>query len=198
MILPIAVLLAGGANPLCAQELIPVAFGSVSLANLYRTDDRSFGTDLNIGAGGGIEWKRLGVDLEVHRTVGLEPRDAPCATMVPCVGSARDGLLDATMVLGNLTYLFGQSRLRPYVSGSVGLLQTNSVNSLTIADNTTATVTEFREKDTGLATGIGVGVDVPLTPRLSLRPEFRTYWSTAMSRANLGMHRGTVGFRYRW
>lgn len=198
MILPMALLLASGAKPLSAQELTPVGFGSVSLANLYRTEDRSFGTDLNIGAGGGIEWKRLGVDLEVHRTVGLEPRDAPCAVTVPCVGSAREGLLDATMVLGNITYLFGQSRLRPYVTGSVGLLRTSSVNSLTVADNTAATVSEFREEDTGLATGIGVGVDVPLTPRLSLRPEFRTYWSVAMSRMNLGMHRGAVGVRYRW
>lgn len=198
MILPIALLLAGGSHPLFAQGFTPVAFGSVSFANLYRTEDRSFGTDLNIGAGGGMEWQRLGVDLEVHRTIGLQPRDAPCSVTVPCVGSAREGLLDATMVLGNFTYLFGQSRLRPYVSGSVGLLRTSSVNSVTVVNPTGALVSESREKDTGLATGIGLGVDVPLTPRISLRPEFRSYWSVAMSRVNLGMHRGTIGVRCRW
>jgi len=54
------------------------------------------------------------------------------------------------------------------------------------------------ERDTGLAIGVGFGVDVPLTPAFSLRPEFRTYSSVAMSRVNLGMHRGAIGVRYRW
>ena len=45
---------------------------------------------------------------------------------------------------------------------------------------------------------IWIGVDVPLTPAFSLRPEFRTYSSVAMSRVNLGMHRGAIGVRYRW
>ena len=63
---------------------------------------------------------------------------------------------------------------------------------------TTATVSEFHETDTGLAMGVGFGVDVPLTSRLSLRPEFRTYSSVAMSRVNLGLHRGAIGVRYRW
>src|SRR5574338_227093 len=187
--LTVAVLTTTGASALAAQELRPVAFGSISLANLYRTGDQSFGSDLNVCAGGGIEWKRLGVDFEVQRTVGLEPRNAPCAVMVACIGSAREGLLDATMVLGNVTYTFGQSRVRPYVTGSIGVLRTSSVNSLTVVDTANAIVSEFRENDTGLATGLGLGIDVPLTSALSLRPEFRTYWSIAMSRMNLGMHR---------
>lgn len=198
MILAVALLTTGGVGAVSAQQPTPVAFGSISLANLHRAGDQSFGTDLNIGAGGGIEWKRLGVDLEVHRTIGLETRSAPCAVTVPCVGSAREGVLGATMVLGNITYMFGQSRLRPYVTGSVGVLRTSSVNSLTVVDAASATMSEFPENDTGLATGLGAGVDVPLTPALSLRPEFRTCWSVAMSRINLGMHRGAIGVRYRW
>jgi hypothetical protein len=83
------------------------------------------------------------------------------------------------------------------VTGSVGVLWTESANSLTIG-STAATLSEFRETDTGLALGIGFGVDVPLTPALSLRPEFRTYSSVAMSRVNLGLHRGAIGVRYRW
>ena len=95
-------------------------------------------------------------------------------------------------------YFFGGSRVRPYLMGSVGVLWTEGVNSLTVVRGTVATLSEFRDRDTGLAVGVGFGVDVPLTPQLSLRPEFRTYSSTAMSRVNLGLHRGTIGLRYRW
>ena len=76
------------------------------------------------------------------------------------------------------------------------MLWTESVNSLTIVSSTTATLSEFHKSDTGLA--IGVGVDLPLTRTFSLRPEFRTYSSVAMSRVNLGLHRGAIGVRYRW
>jgi opacity protein-like surface antigen len=193
------VLISTVANPVAAQDLRPAVFGAVGMANVFRTEDQSFGTELNVGGGLGIEWKRLGLDAELHRTLGLMPRAVQCAIgNVPCVGSAHEGFLKATMLAGNISYFFGRSRVRPYVTGSVGVLWTESVNSLTIASSTAATLSEFRERDTGLALGVGFGVDVPLTPALSLRPEFRTYSSVAMSRVNLGMHRGAIGVRYRW
>jgi opacity protein-like surface antigen len=191
------VLMGTTASPVAAQELRPAVFGAVGVANVYRTEDRNFGTELNVGGGLGIEWKRLGFDVEVHRTSGLRPVAVQCGVNVPCVGSAREGILEATMFSGNVSYFFG-TRVRPYVTGSVGLLWTEGVNSQTIVSGTVATLSEFRETDTGLALGVGVGVDVPLTPALSLRPEFRTYSSVAMSRVNLGVHRGTIGVRYRW
>jgi opacity protein-like surface antigen len=187
------------ANPVAAQDVRPAVFGSAAVANVYRTEDQSFGTELNVGAGLGIEWKRLGLDAEIHRTLGLTPRPVQCAIgNVPCVGSAREGFLEATMLSANVSYFFGGLRLRPYVTGSVGMLWTESVNSLTVVRNGAATLSEFRESDTGLAIGLGFGVDVPLTSSLSLRPEFRTYSSVAMSRVNLGLHRGAIGVRYRW
>ena len=193
------VLISTVASPVAAQELRPAVFGAAGVANIYRTEDQSFGTKLNLGAGLGIEWKRLGFDAEIHRTVGLTPRAVPCAIAnVPCVGSAREGFLEATMISGNVNYFFGGPRVRPYVTGSVGVLWTESVNSLTVVSSTAATLSEFHESDTGLAVGVGFGVDVPLTPALSLRPEFRTYSSVAMSRVNLGLHRGAIGVRYRW
>ena len=194
------VLIGAAANPVAAQDLRPAVFGAAGVANLYRAEDQSFGTKLNIGAGLGMEWKRLGLDAEVHRTIGLTPRAAQCAiSSVPCVGSAHEGFLEATMLSGNVNYFFlGGPRVRPYVTGSVGVLRTERVDSLTIVGSTVATLSEFHESDTGLALGVGVGVDVPLTPALSLRPEFRTYSSVAMSRVNLGLHRGTIGVRYRW
>jgi hypothetical protein len=193
------VVISAGANPVAAQDLRPAAFAAAGVANVYRTEDQSFGTKLNVGGGLGIEWKRLGLDAEMHRTLGLTPRAVQCAIgNVPCLGSAREGFLEAKMLSGNISYFFGGPRVRPYVTGSVGVLWTQSVNSLTIASSTAATLSEFHESDTGLAIGVGFGVDVPLTPAFSLRPEFRTYSSVAMSRVNLGLHRGAIGVRYRW
>jgi hypothetical protein len=193
------VLISTVANPAAAQDLRPAVFGAAAVANVYRTEDQRFGTKLNVGAGLGIAWKRLGLDAEMHRTLSLTPRAVQCAIgNVPCVGSAREGFLEATMLSGNVSYFFGGPRVRPYVTGSVGVLWTESVNSLTIVSSTAATLSEFHESDTGLAIGVGFGVDVPLAPALSLRPEFRTYSSVAMSRVNLGLHRGAIGVRYRW
>lgn len=180
-----------------AQDVRPAVFGALGVAKVYRTEDRSFGTELNVGGGVGIEWGRVGLDVDGHRT-RLTPLTFQCGVVgVPCVGEAREGFEEATMLSGNIRYFFG-SRVRPYVMGSVGMLWTEGVHSLTVVRGTVATLSEFRERDTSLALGFGVGVDVPLTPALSLRPEFRTYSSVAMSRVNLGLHRGTIGLRYLW
>ena len=192
------VIVIGTAAGVAAQELRPAVFGDLGVANVYRAEDRSFGTELNVGGGVGIEWRRLGLDVDGHRT-RLTPLTFQCGVVgVSCVGEAREGFEKATMLSGNIRYFFGGSRVRPYLMGSVGVLWTEGVNSLTVVHGTVATLSEFRDRDTGLAVGVGVGVDVPLTPQLSLRPEFRTYSSTAMSRVNLGLHRGTIGLRYRW
>src|SRR5262245_13013788 len=187
------------ANAGAAQDLRAAVMGAVALTNVYRAEDQSFGTKPNVSAGLGMEWKRLSLDAEVHRTLGLTPRAVQCAIgNVPCAGSAREGFLEATMLSGNVSYSFGGRRVHPYVTGSVGVLWTASVNSLTIVNGTAANLSEFHESDTGLAIGVGVGVDVPLSPALSLRPELRTYSSAAMSRVNLGLHRAAIGVRYRW
>jgi opacity protein-like surface antigen len=187
------------AAPVAAQELRPGVFGAAAVANVYRAEDRSFGTKANLGGGIGVEWKRLGVDAEVHDTLGLTPRAVPCGVVnVTCMGSANEGIRHATMFSGNVSYSFAGAGIRPYVIGSAGVLWTESVNSLTVVRGAAATLSEFRERDTGLALGLGFGVDIPLTRALSVRPEFRTYSSSALSRMNVGMHRGTVGVRYRW
>jgi opacity protein-like surface antigen len=197
--LGIALISLGSVNPAAGQELKPAVSGALGFANVYRTEDQSFGTELNLGAGIGTEWKRLGFDAEVHRTIGLTPRTVGCGVVnVPCTGSARTGFLEATMLTGNVSYFFGRTRVRPYVTGSIGVLWTTGVNSLTVVNERNATLSEFQEYNTGLALGVGAGVDLPVTERLSLRPEFRTYSSVAMSRVNLGLHRGAIGLRYHW
>lgn len=187
------------ANPVAAQDWRPAVFGAAGLVNVYRAEDQSFGTTLNVGGGVGIERKRLGLGMDIHRTLGLTPRAVHCAVgNAGCVGSAREGFLEATMLSGNVSYFFGAHHVRPYVTGSVGVLWTEQVNSLTVASSQSATLSEFFASDTGLAIGVGFGVDVPLARAVSLRPEFRTYSSTAMSRVNLGMHRAAIGVRYQW
>ena len=187
-----------GAHAAAAQDLRPGVFGAIGIANVSRAEDRSFGTELNAGAGGGIEWTRLGLDVELHRTFGLTPRQVQCGVNVPCTGAAREGFLAATMLTGNVSYIFGHSRVRPYVTGSAGVLWTDGVNSVTVATPTAATISEITESDAGLVLGAGFGVDVPVTRTLSLRPEIRLYSSVALSRVNLGIVRAAVAMRYRW
>lgn len=187
-----------GTIPAAAEDIRPGVFGAVGVANVRRAEDRSFGTELNGGGGAGIEWKRLGLDAELHRTV-LTPRQALCGVVsVPCTGTAREGFFEATMLTGNVSYFFGSSRVRPYVTGSVGVLWTDGVDSMVVVTPSAATMSEIRTSDAGLAIGAGFGVDVPLTSAMSVRPEFRTYSSVAMSRVNLDVHRAAVAVRYRW
>ena len=37
------------AHPVAAQDLRPAVFGAAGVANVYRTEDQSFGTRLNVG-----------------------------------------------------------------------------------------------------------------------------------------------------
>jgi hypothetical protein len=43
------VLISTVANPVAAQDLRPAVFGAAGVANVYRTEDQSFGTELNVG-----------------------------------------------------------------------------------------------------------------------------------------------------
>ena len=80
------------ASPVAAQAQRPVVFGAIGSANVHRVEDQSFGTRPNIGGGIGIEWKRIGLDVEAHSTIGLSPRTVQCGVLnVPCVGAAREG-----------------------------------------------------------------------------------------------------------
>jgi opacity protein-like surface antigen len=187
------------AGPAGAQAPRPVVSGAAGMANLFRFDDRSYGTELNLGAGMGLEWERWGLDADVHRTIGLTPRAVQCGVItVPCAGSAREGFVEATMLSGGASYFFGDARVRPFVAGSAGVLWTELVESLTLVGEDSATLLEFTERDASLALGAGAGVDIWLTPSLALRPEFRAYSVTAGSRVNLNVNRATIGVRYRW
>ena len=192
-----AVSLAGSAA--WAQEVHPTLFGTIGATHVYRVEDQGFGTGTDIGGGGGIQWKRLGAEVEVHRVTGLTPKTVQCGVVnVPCTGTAREGVVDPTLVSGTVSYMFRTGRVAPYVVGSIGALSSTTFNSITTVTGGVATLSEFTEKDTGLALGAGIGVDLALTPALSLRPEFRLYSASAMSKTNLNLNRGSVAVRYRF
>ena len=181
-----------------AQEVRPVVYGTVGLSNVYRAEDRNFGTAADAGGGAGIEWKRLGIDGDVFHggERGLEP--VPCSVSVPCSGTANSGVLSLTMASANVSYALSSSRVRPYLVGSIGAIWSTTVDGRIDVAGGTATLTEIESRDTGLTIGVGFGVDIPFSDAFSIRPEFRTFTGSALSGANLGVHRMSLGLRYKW
>lgn len=81
------------AQPAHAQTLRPEVFISVGGASPFRIEDRGFGIHLNVGGGAGLRWRRLGLQFDANRTLGLSPQPATCGIVnPPCVGTARSGV----------------------------------------------------------------------------------------------------------
>ena len=174
-------------------------FANLASAHIFRAEDRSFGNPVAIGGGVRLPIaRRLGIEVEVNRALGLQAAPARCGILGGCEGTAREGVLDATLASANVYVRFPHGRVEPFLIGGVGGLWTTSVNSVTRMRDGVGVMSELEQRDAGLAIGFGGGVDVRLTPRLSVRPEIRIYDSTAMSRTNLAIIRTAVGMGYRW
>src|SRR5262245_16532352 len=174
-------------------------FVSLGWAHLFRPEDRTFGDRPDIGGGLRLPLtRRLGVELEVNRVVGLSADAAPCGLIAGCGGTARDGFLDATLATANIYVRFGRGRVEPFFVGGAGGLWTTSVSSVTTVRNGVGAMTEVAHSDLGLAIGGGAGLDIAVTPAFSVRPEVRIYDSSAMSRVNLGVIRASVAAGWRW
>src|SRR5262249_2131518 len=199
----IAPLLSSLASPLVAQggpKFTYEIFGSIAWAHGFRFEDQSFGDRPNLGVGFGIlDRSGWAGEVEYTNTFGLEPKVAPCAIAgVTCVGSAREGVKQATTLSVNASYRFGTARIQPYVIGGAGGFWSSTLTSITVVTGNQATVTERADRDAGIALNIGGGVRVPLTEALTLRAEFRFYDAGIRSRANLAMIRASIGLGYRW
>jgi hypothetical protein len=170
------------------------------MARPFRIEDRAFGNNLNVGGSAGLRFgSRLGAEVEFNETFGLEPRPAVCGVAVPpCVGGARQGLLSARIASANLLYYFGRSRTQFYVTGGAGALWSTEVTPMTVVRQTTATMSELRYDSAGFAWNVGAGVRMPLARGFLLRPEFRFYEASALSRANLSLIRLSMGLGYTW
>ena len=186
-----------GAQPLRSEG--GDLFVSLAAAHIFRAEDRTFGDRPSIGGGVRLPLtRRIGVEFDVNRPVGLHADTARCGVAAGCIGTAREGLLDATLATANVYVRFPHGRFEPYVIGGAGGLWTTAVNSMTVVRDGVGLMSEFENRDVGLAIGGGAGVDIALTRRLSLRPEFRIYDSSAMSRMNLTVFRSSVAVGWRW
>src|SRR5262245_51142170 len=172
---------------------------SLASAQIFRAEDRSFGNGPAVGFG--VRWpltRRIGLEFDVNRPLGLHADAARCGMVAGCIGTAREGLLEATLATANVYVRFPHGRFEPFVIGGAGGLWTTAVNSLTVVRDGVGVMSEFETRDAGLAIGGGAGVDVALTRRLSLRPEVRIYDSSTMSRTNLTVVRSFVDVGWRW
>ena len=148
---------------------------SVGGANLFRIEDRSFGTTFNFGGGAAVRLHRhLWLELEVNRFAGLEPEPAPCGLVnVQCTGGGRTGYRSATVGSVGLTYEFGSQRIRAAVTGGYGFIRAQGFETTTFAD--TGQQIEQVLTDDGWGPSAGVSVRVALGPAWSLEPAIRIY-----------------------
>jgi hypothetical protein len=182
-----------------AAQTAPVTeiFGSVAQGHLSRFDDRTFGNGLNVAGGAGIRWSRLGVEFDVNHQLGLTPEIARCG-ITSCSGTARQGVLSATIASGNLFYQFGESPVRPYVIGGLGAFWSRSVSSVLTIRGTNGTFSEFETSDTGLAISFGAGLRIAVGKSFSIRPDIRLYDGSLLGRENLTLIRTSIGAAWQW
>jgi opacity protein-like surface antigen len=159
-----------------AEGIRPEIFGRAGVGRLSRVEDRSFGAKPWIGGGLGVKFGSLGVEAEVSRMLGSTLDPATCGVISPpCVGSAREGMRSAGLAGANVLYYFGASPTQFFVTGGAGVLWSKEVTTVTQVGPAQATFGEAELTSTGFAWNVGAGVRIPLTARLSLKPEVRFY-----------------------
>jgi opacity protein-like surface antigen len=176
-------------------------FGGIGWGHLFRVEDRTFGDRPNIAVGFGVELvPRVHIEFELNDTIGLTPESALCGAPpgITCVGTGHEGFRRARIATGNVLYFFSNGRAQPYVTGGIGTLWSKGVRSITFGGGNPWHITEQEFHERGLVWHIGTGVRVAVTPRVSIRPEFRIYDSTIQSRVNLNLLRGSVAVGYGW
>jgi hypothetical protein len=101
---------------------------------------------------------------------------------------AREGISSLTLASGNILYYFSDKRIQPYVSAGIGGIWERGVfNSVT---------SEGKYRYNDVAGTAGAGVRISITPRISVRPEFRLYGTSRG--ALFTVHRGSVAVAYQW
>ena len=150
------------AGPVSAQPFADHGRGelvaNLASAHIFRAEDRSFGNPVAIGGGVRLPIaRRLGIEVEVNRALGLQAAPARCGILGGCEGTAREGVLDATLATANVYVRFPHGRVEPFLIGGVGGLWTTSVNSVTRMRDGVGVMSELEQRDAGLAIGFGGG-----------------------------------------
>jgi len=181
------------AQPASAEGRFRIG-GTVGMSKLFRIEDRSFGTTLNLGGEAGVRiFPRGWVVFEVNRFVGLEPERAPCGLVGPtCTGDGRIGYESATSGSMNLSYHFGVERVHLTVSGGLGFIRADGFDTVTFADGSQV---ERAESDRGWGPTAAVGVVVPLARGWSIDPVVRIYGADS---PNLTAIRAAVALTRTW
>jgi opacity protein-like surface antigen len=144
-------------------------------------DEGSRGSGLYVLGGVGVHLgARVSVEVDVMRA--RHERDIAGG---PLVGTA-------TGMFANVVYRFSEGRTQPFVMGSAGLLRSETTHTFPF----NGTPTTFRSDEKDFAWGGGGGVKIALTPRVSLRPQFRLVFSEATG--VMGLAAGSIGVGYHW
>lgn len=98
----------------------------------------------------------------------------------------------ATGVFGNVAHHFSEGRMQVFVMGSAGFLRSETTHTFPFG----GTPTTFKTEATDFAWGGGGGVKIFLTPRFSLRPQFRLVFSEATG--VMGLAAASIGAGYHW
>jgi opacity protein-like surface antigen len=180
---------------------------AVGLGHPFRVEDQGYGNGVNFGVGFDLlVWKRLRAGAEANRTFGLSPSPVPCGGIsygpglpaLPCVGSARSGVISLTAASLTASYSWNQGRVQPYVLGGMNIQRPTLVSSIPRVRPDRVELEERISSDTGIGLTVGMGLRTALTDHLSIRPEIRFSDGTALSAANLSLLRLSVGVGYGW
>jgi hypothetical protein len=104
------------------------------------------------------------------------------------------GPLEGTVtgLFGDVVYHFAEGRAQLFVMASAGLLSSRTTHTYPLG----GVVTTVTSEDDDFAWGGGGGVKVFITPRFSLRPQFRLVFSEATG--VMGLAAGSVAIGYHW
>ena len=171
---------------------------AAGLGHVFRFEDQTFGDRAN--AGGSVAMvHRSGWAFELHadNTFGLAPKPAPCGLVnVTCVGVAHYGPTKMSVMSINVRRYFRSGRVRPYLTGGLGVMWSRSLHSMTTVSGSIATNTEFATSDRGFGPDLGAGVRLRMSPSWSVETEVRWLDAPWLSRQNLAVARLLAGATY--
>ncbi len=155
-------------------------FGAVGVSRMGG-DEGSLGSGPHVLGGVGVRLApKAPIELDVMRA--QHERDIAGG---PLRGTA-------TGLFGNGVYHVSEGRTQVFVMGSVGFLRSETTHTYPFG----GTPTTFTSDDIGFAWGGGAGLKIFLTPRFSVRPQFRLVFSEATG--VMGLAAGSIGVGYRW
>jgi hypothetical protein len=176
------------------QGLTREVFVNFGVGRVFRFEDRSFGTGLDLGGGFAVRRARLGVEFGVNRLSGFAQLVSPCA-FPGCQGSS---LSSATLASANVLYYLAGTRVQPYVTGGTGGFWSRATHSVVTFGGNVPTLTIVEDRDAGVSLNVGVGVRIAAGSRFSLRPEVRFYDTSIRSSQNLSVVRTSVNAAFGW